>query len=94
AQLVLGAPYVLDAIGFRERAGAADLVVTGEGTVDRTTFDGKAPGEALRVCEEIGVRCVLFGGRVADGVEARALGGDPARARDDLEELGLGLGSA
>jgi len=40
------------------------------------------------------VRCVLFGGRVADGVEARALSGDPARARDDLEELGLGLGSA
>jgi glycerate kinase len=72
AQLVLGAPYVLDAIGFRERAGAADLVVTGEGTVDRTTFDGKAPGEALRVCEEIGVRCVLFGGRVADGVERSA----------------------
>ncbi len=94
AQLVPGAAYVLDAIGFRERAGAADLVVTGEGTVDRTTFDGKAPGEALRVCEELGVRCVLFGGRVADGVEARTLSGDPARARDDLEELGLGLGGA
>ena len=94
AQLVPGAPYVLDAIGFRERAGAADLVVTGEGTVDRTTFDGKAPGEALRVCEELGVRCVLFGGRVADGIEARRLSGDPARARDDLEELGLGLGGA
>ena len=94
AQLVFGAPYVLDAIGFRERAGAADLVVTGEGTVDRTTFDGKAPGQALRVCEELGVRCVLFGGRVADGVKARALSGDPAKARDDLEELGLGLGGA
>ena len=94
AQLVPGAPYVLDSIGFRERAEAADLVVTGEGTVDRTTFDGKAPGEALRVCEELGVRCVLFGGRVADGVDARTLSGDPARARDDLEGLGLGLGGA
>lgn len=94
AQLVPGARYVLDAVDFRERAGAADLVVTGEGTVDRTTFDGKAPGEALRVCEELGVRCVLFGGRVADGVEARALSGDPARAREDLEELGVGLGRA
>ena len=73
---------------------AADLVVTGEGTVDRTTFDGKAPGEALRVCEELGVRCVLFGGRVEDGVEARTLSGDPASAREDLEELGLGLGGA
>jgi glycerate kinase len=94
ARLVPGAPYVLDAIGFRERAEAADLVVTGEGTVDRTTFDGKAAGEALRVCEELGVRCVLFGGRVADGVEARTLSGDPARARDDLEALGVGLGGA
>lgn len=94
ARLVPGATYVLDAIGFRERAAGADLVVTGEGTVDRTTFAGKAPGEAVRVCEELGVRCVLFGGRVSDGVEALPLGGDPARARADLEELGLGLGRA
>ena len=94
AQLVPGASYVLNAIGFRERAATVDLVVTGEGTVDRTTFDGKAPGEALRVCEANGVRCVLFGGFVAYGVDAQALSGDPARARDDLEELGLGLGGA
>ncbi|MFL5923953.1 MAG: glycerate kinase [Gaiellaceae bacterium] len=94
AELVPGAAYVLEAIGFRERAAAVDLVVTGEGSVDRTTFDGKAPGEALRVCEELGVRCVLFGGRVADGLEAQTLSGDPARALDDLEELGLGLGRA
>ena len=46
AELVGGAAYVLEAIGFRERAALADLVVTGEGTVDRTSFEGKAPGEA------------------------------------------------
>jgi glycerate kinase len=92
AELVAGAPYVLEAIGFRERAAGADLVVTGEGTVDRTTFEGKAPGEAVAVCAELGVRCVLFGGRVEDGVEALPLSGDPARAEGDLEELGLGLG--
>jgi glycerate kinase len=69
-------------------------VVTGEGTVDRTTFEGKAPGEAVRACDELGVRCVLFGGRVEDAVEARSLSGDPARAREDLEELGLGFGGA
>jgi glycerate 2-kinase len=92
AELVLGAPYVLAAIGFRERAAQADLVVTGEGTVDRTTFEGKAPGEALRVCEELGVRCVLFGGRVEDGIEAVVLSGDSSHAAQDLEELGLSLG--
>ncbi len=92
AELVSGAAFVLDAIGFRERAARADLVVTGEGTVDRTTFEGKAPGEASRACGELGVRCVLFGGLVEEGIEAVALSGDPARARADLEELGLRLG--
>jgi glycerate 2-kinase len=94
AELVPGAAYVVEAVGFREHAARADLVVTGEGTVDRTSFEGKAPGEAVRVCAELGVRCLLFGGRVEDGVEALALSGDPARAREDLVELGLGLGGA
>jgi glycerate kinase len=93
AELVSGAAYVLDALGFRERATGADLVVTGEGTVDRTTFEGKAPGEAQRVCGELGVRCVLFGGRVEEGVDALPLSGDPARAREDLEALGAELGT-
>ena len=94
AELVPGAAYVLEAIGFRERAAGADLVVTGEGTVDLTTFQGKAPGEAVAICAEVGVRCVLFGGRVEEGVEALALSGDPSRAEADLEELALGLGRA
>jgi glycerate kinase len=96
AELVPGAEFVLEALDFRERAARADLVVTGEGTVDRTTFRGKAPGEVARVCGELGVRWVLFGGRVEDGIEARALSGNPARARGDLEALGrdLGLGGA
>ena len=59
---------------------------------DRTTFEGKAPGEAVRACAELGVRCLLFGGRVEDGVDAVALSGDPARAAVDLEELGARFG--
>src|SRR5206468_883616 len=96
ADLVPGAEYLFELTGFRERAARSDLVVTGEGTVDRTTFEGKAPGEAVRICRELGVRCVLFGGRVEDGkgIEAIALSGDPDRAREDLEELGLKLGLA
>ena len=94
AELVPGAAYVLNAIGFREQAAEVGLVVTGEGTVDGTTFEGKAPGEVVRACAELGLRCVLFGGRVEDGVEAVALSGDPTRARDDLEELGVRFGRA
>ena len=89
AELVPGAALVLDELGF-DPAGHG-LVVTGEGTVDRTTATGKAPGEVARRCREAGVRCVVFGGVVAErleGVETVALSGDPARAEADLVALG------
>ena len=97
ATLVPGAELVLDAIGFRDRLRGAAVVVTGEGAVDRTTTEGKAPGAVLAACREADVRCVLFGGVVAEappGAEVYALGGDPARAREDLVELGERLGAA
>jgi glycerate 2-kinase len=86
AELVAGAPLVLDVIGFDPTG--YDLVVTGEGTVDSTTLRGKAPGEVARRCGAAGVRCVLFGGRVVD-VDAVPLSGDPAKARGDLTRLGV-----
>ncbi len=89
-ELLDGAELVLDLIGFDERARGAAFAVTGEGTVDETTLEGKAPGAVLRRCQHLGVRCVLFGGRVVTtaGLDARALSGDPGRARDDLSALG------
>lgn len=83
AKLVRGAEFVLDAVGFDPRA--YDLVVTGEGAVDATTFEGKAAGEVKRRCDEAGVRCVLFSAR-------DDLSGDPTRAREDLFTLGQRLG--
>jgi glycerate 2-kinase len=88
AELVTGARFVLERIGFRERVRSANLAVSGEGAVDETTTEGKAPWEARRAAEEEGVRCVLFGGRVElDAPDVHALSGDPARARDDLRVL-------
>jgi glycerate 2-kinase len=95
AKLVPGAPFVLEALGFRERIRGAALVVTGEGEVDATTAEGKAPAAVLRACAEEGVRCALFGGRVRSspsGVEVHELSGDRARAREDLVALGERLG--
>jgi glycerate kinase len=94
AELVAGAPLVLDLVGFDP--SGYDLVVTGEGTVDATTTRGKAPGEVARRCLTARVKCVLFGGRVMEtpaGVETVALSGNPARARQDLVALGASLGS-
>jgi glycerate kinase len=95
ASLVPGAEVVLETIGFRERVKGAAVVVTGEGIVDRTSGEGKAPGVALRTCREEGVRCVVFGGRVLEdlpGAEMHELSGDPDRSADDLAALGEAVG--
>ncbi len=94
AELVPGAPRVLDLVAFDPRGHA--LVVTGEGRVDATTAEGKVAAEVVRRCAVAGVPCVVFGGVVDQplpGVETVALSGDPARAWDDLAELGLRLGT-
>ena len=91
AELVSGAELVLELIGFDPRG--YDLVVTGEGTVDATTWEGKAPAAVRAACERAGVRCVLFGGRVVAG-NAVALSGDPSAARDDLFTLAWRLRQA
>lgn len=94
AELVPGAATILDLLGFDPPA--YDLVVTGEGRVDATTAEGKAPAEVVRRCNAVGVACVLFGGVITEplaGAETVPLSGDPARAAEDLVELGLRLGT-
>ena len=93
AELVPGAPAILELVGFDP--SAYDLVVTGEGRVDATTGVGKVPGEVARRCLGAGTPCVVFGGVVeaeVAGAETVALSGDPSRARADLVELGRSLG--
>ncbi len=96
-ELVSGSELVLERIGFRALATGADLVVTGEGTIDRSSSEGKAVGEVVRISGEERVRCAVFGGRVDEalpGVEMHALSGDPERTADDLVELGERLADA
>ena len=85
AELVPGAPFVLDAIGFDPRG--YDLVVTGEGRVDATTSAGKAAGEVARRCAAVGVRCEVFS--AADDFP-----GGIERAAEDLRAYGERLARA
>jgi glycerate 2-kinase len=90
-RLSSGASVVLERIGFRGLVAGADLVVTGEGIVDRSSLEGKAVGEVVRTCVAGGIRCAVFGGVVVErppGVEVHTLSGDPGRAAEDLVDLG------
>ena len=77
ATLVPGSELVAEAIGLRERLRGAALVVTGEGTVDAASREGKVTGLVASLAAEVGVRCVVFGGRV----EAELPGGRDRRAQ-------------
>ena len=97
AELVPGSELVLELIGFRGKARGSALVVTGEGTVDESSAEGKATGAVARLCREEQLRCVVFGGTILaplQGVEHAPLGGTPATAREDLRRLGERLGAA
>jgi len=96
AELVPGAPAVLDFLGFDGHLASHHLVVTGEGQIDVTTAEGKAPGEIARRCSVAGVRCVVFGGRVRveiPGAETIELSGKRGQAEADLVDLGRRLGT-
>jgi glycerate kinase len=62
AELKPGAEVVLDALGFEERIDGADLVITGEGRLDRQTLSGKAPVAVARACERKLVACAAIVG--------------------------------
>ena len=51
--LVPGASYVLDTVGFRAAAADADLMITGEGRTDVQTATGKLPLIAAKTAKEM-----------------------------------------
>lgn len=63
-----GAPTILDALSFDERLARADLVVTGEGSLDAQTSHGKAIGALLERARAKGVPVAAIAGRAEAGV--------------------------
>jgi glycerate kinase len=70
AELMPGAPLVVEAAGFDAQLDGADLVITGEGQVDEQTAYGKAPGEVAKRAQAAGVPVVLLAGSKGPGWEA------------------------
>ena len=63
ARLRSGARTVLDLVGFADLLRSADLVVTGEGSLDEQTLRGKAPYGVLTAARRAGVPVVMVCGR-------------------------------
>ena len=80
-----GIDLVVDAVGLRERAAAADLVLTGEGAFDFSSRSGKVPYGVAGVAEAALRPCVALAGQVLVGSrEMRALGIESAYSLVEL----------
>lgn len=74
AELVAGAPFVLDAVGFDGRMRAARAVVTGEGRLDQQSLAGKLVSEVATRARQSGVPChAVVGSRELDTFGQRVL---------------------
>jgi len=53
AEVVLGAAYIMKVTGWMDTVRTADLIITGEGRIDRQTCFGKVTYEVIRVAQRL-----------------------------------------
>jgi glycerate kinase len=78
ASLQSGVEIVMDAVGLRRRLAGADLCLTGEGRLDRSSLSGKVVVGVARACRDAQIPCIALAGsiepRVDFGFEAVKIG--------------------
>ena len=95
-----GFDVLADAVELHEKIRSADVVITGEGKLDRQTLEGKAPAGVARLARKFGKRVFAVVGRAAPDQHLRdtfdgvyELGGSIPQARELLRERARELGS-
>lgn len=74
AKLERGIDMVLSAMHFEQIIADADLVITGEGRLDRQTMMGKAPSGVLKMATAHNIPTIAIGGEVVWCEELRTSG--------------------
>jgi glycerate kinase len=69
ARLRRGIEIVIDAVNLRERMKGCDLVLTGEGAMDRQTVFGKTAIGVAKVAQSLGIPIIAIVGGIGDGAE-------------------------
>lgn len=92
AEAASGADVVLDLAGFNTRLAAADVVITGEGKLDRQTLQGKGPAEVARRAAAAGLPVIAVAG--ANQLDDAALAGAGITAAHELLAVAADLEDA
>ncbi|GMU41950.1 MAG: glycerate kinase [Chloroflexota bacterium] len=98
ARIEAGAALVGRAIGLDEAIRAADLVITGEGSLDAQTAHGKAVAHVAALASAAGVPCLAVAGRVlarpAGIADAEPLALDAAGAAEAMRDAAPAVSAA
>jgi len=73
AEIRPGFEVVAEAVGLESKIKDVDLVITGEGSLDRQTLEGKTPAGVSRLARKFGKRVFAFVGRASDDADPRKL---------------------
>lgn len=73
ATLRPGFEIVADAVSLQERIATADVVITGEGSLDAQSLEGKGPIGVARMARAQGKRAVAIAGQISPEVIAAGL---------------------
>jgi glycerate kinase len=68
-----GFEVVAEAVGLEPKMKDADLVITGEGSLDRQTLEGKTPVGVARLARKLGKPVFAIVGRASDDRELREI---------------------
>jgi len=85
ALVLPGAPAVARLIDLPRKLSAADVMITGEGTIDASSFSGKVVGHAVALARAQGIQEVgAIVGRVQDPIPPAPIGPDWIVACEDM----------
>jgi glycerate kinase len=73
AKIRPGFDVVAKAVGLQSKMEDADVVITGEGSLDRQTLEGKTPAGVARLARRLGKRLIAIAGRADDNEEVHKL---------------------
>ena len=68
-----GFDVVAEAVGLEAKIKDADVVITGEGSLDRQTLEGKTPAGVARLARQLGKRVFAIVGRASTDREVREI---------------------
>ena len=68
-----GFDVVAEAVGLESKMKDIDVVITGEGSLDRQTLEGKTPAGVARLARKLGKKVFAIVGRVSGNGEVRGI---------------------